>query len=172
MSLQPKPIGIIPEETRRIALAAFPEGNIDMRMRDAMGSLYEDQDFLSLYSSRGQPGVAPWRLALVTVMQFIEGLPDRHAADAVRARIDWKYALGLTLADCGFDFSVLCEFRSGLLAGSAETLLLEKLLQRLKAQGLLKPRGRQRTRFYTCTGGGSGIEPSGVRSGDHASRLE
>jgi transposase len=78
-------------------------------------------------------------------MQFAEGLSDRQAADAVRGRIDWKYALALPLTDPGFDASVLSEFRSRLLAGQAEQLLFETLLIRFRAAGLLKARGRQRT---------------------------
>jgi transposase len=78
-------------------------------------------------------------------MQFSEGLSDRQAAEAVRARIDWKYALGLRLSDPGFDFSVLSEFRSRLVAGGAEHLLLESLLEACKERGYLKVRGRQRT---------------------------
>ena len=91
MSMQPQPIPAIPEETVRIAHAVLPEGNVWMRMRDELGTLYEDQDFQDLFPSRGQPAEAPWRLALVTLMQYGEGLTDRQAADAVRTRIDWKY---------------------------------------------------------------------------------
>jgi transposase len=78
-------------------------------------------------------------------MQFTENLTDRQAADAVRSRIDWKYALGLELADPGFDFSVVSEFRDRLLAGKAEQLVLDALLARFQERGLLKTRGRQRT---------------------------
>ena len=85
------------------------------------------------------------QLALVCVFQFVEGLSDRQAAEAVRSRIDWKYALSLDLADPGFDFSMLSKFRGRLLAGSAETILLETMLTRFKEQGLLKARGKQRT---------------------------
>ncbi len=81
----------------------------------------------------------------MTVFQFVEDLSDRQAADAVRARIDWKYALSLELDDPGFDASVLSEFRSRLLAGAAERLLLDALLDRCKQFGLLKAHGRQRT---------------------------
>lgn len=63
----------------------------------------------------------------------------------MRGRIDWKYVLGLDLTDPGFDFSVFCEFRIRLLAGGAETLLLDTLLTRLQDLGLVKVRGRQRT---------------------------
>ncbi len=87
----------------------------------------------------------PWRLALVTVFQFLENLTDRQAADQVRARIDWKYALGLELDDSGFDFSVLSEFRTRLIQGKADHLLLDKMLASFKAQGLVKAKGKQRT---------------------------
>jgi transposase len=145
VSLHPEAIGPVPEETARVTRAAFPKGNVYMRMRDAFGGLYADQAFAALVPARGQPAEAPWRLALVLVMQFAEGLPDRQAADAVRGRIDWKYALGLELTDPGFDASVLSEFRARLVAGGAEVLLLDAMLARFKDAGLLKARGRQRT---------------------------
>lgn len=135
----------IPEETQRIAQAAFPKGNPYMHLRDAMGSVYEDEVFAPLFSPIGQLALAAWRLAWVTVLQFAEGLTDRQAADAVRARIDWKYVLGLPLDDPGFDYSVLSEFRGRLLAHESEYMLLEQLLERAKAQGWLKAGRRQRT---------------------------
>jgi transposase len=145
MSLQPAEIGPVPEETARVARAAFPKGNIYLQMRDVLGVVYDDASFAPLFAARGRPAESPWRLALVTVMQFAEGLSDRQAAEAVRARIDWKYALGLELTDSGFDFSVLSEFRARLVEGAAEHLLLEALLAACKARGYLKARGRQRT---------------------------
>jgi transposase len=145
MSLRPEPVGEIPAETVRVARAAFPKGTVVTRLRDEFSALYQDEDFRSLYPARGQPGLTPWRLALVTVFQFLEHLSDRQAADAVRARIDWKYALGLELTDPGFHFSVLAEFRARLVAGGAEHLLLDTMLERFKARGLVKARGKQRT---------------------------
>ena len=145
MSLHPEPIGEIPVETVRVARAAFPKGNIVTRLRDEFSILYQDEDFRRFYPSRGQPALAPWRLALITIFQFLEHLSDRQAADAVRARIDWKYALGLELTDPGFHFSVLTEFRARLVAGQAEHLLLDTMLERFKARGLIKARGKQRT---------------------------
>jgi transposase len=88
-------MGLVPEDTARVARAAFPKGNLYMQMRDVLGTIYGDEDFSELFEVRGRPAITPWRLALVTVMQFSEGLSDRQAAEAVRARIDWKYALGL-----------------------------------------------------------------------------
>jgi transposase len=145
MSLRPESIGEIPAETARVARAAFPKGTVATRLRDEFSALYQDEDFRTLYPTRGQPGLAPWRLALVTILQFLEHLSDRQAADAVRARIDWKYALGLELTDPGFHFSVLTEFRARLVTGKAEHLLLDKMLERFKARGLVKARGKQRT---------------------------
>ena len=145
MSLKPSRIDPVPELTAQIAHAAFPKGNPYLKLRDELGSIYDDEDFADLFPPCGQPGLAPWRLALVTVLQFRENLADRQAAEAVRARIDWKYLLGLELNDPGFDFSVLCEFRGRLLGGEQEALLLERLLERCRERGLLKARGRQRT---------------------------
>lgn len=99
MSLHPMPIGEIPVETARIARAAFPKSTLVTRLRDVFSELYKDEDFQAFYPKRGQSGLAPWRLALVTVFQFLEHLSDRQTADAVRARIDWKYALGLEPTD-------------------------------------------------------------------------
>ncbi len=145
MSLHPEPIGEVPAETARVSRAAFPRGTLVTCLRDEFSALYQDEDFRRFYPTRGQPGLAPWRLALVTVFQFLEQLSDRQAADAVRGRIDWKYALGLELTDPGFHFSVLTEFRARLVAGGAEHLLLDTMLERFKARGLVKARGKQRT---------------------------
>jgi len=145
MSMHPQPIPTIPEETIRIAHAVLPKGNVWMQMRDELGTLYEDQDFQDLFKSRGQPAETPWRLALVTIMQYGEGLTDRQAADAVRTRIDWKYVLSLELTDSGFDFSVLCEFRARLLAQGAERRLFDQLLDLCRQRGWIKARGKQRT---------------------------
>ena len=145
MSLHPQAITPIPEETQRVARAAFPKGNIYLRMRDEIGTIFDDPMFSPVFPTRGQPAECPWRLALVTVMQFVEGLSDRQAAEAVRSRIDWKYALSLELTDPGGDASVLCEFRARLIAGGMERTLLQTMLVRLKERDLLKARGQQRT---------------------------
>jgi transposase len=145
MSLKPEPLCPIPQQTARIAKAAFPKGKTFMTMRDELGVIYQNEMFAHLFPRDGQPALAPWRLALVTIMQFVEGLSDRQAVNAVRGRIDWKYALGLELEDSGFDFSVLSEFRSRLVRSQAEQLLFEILLAQLKERRLVKAQGRQRT---------------------------
>jgi transposase len=145
MSLDPQNNYPIPEDTQRVARAAFPKGNLYMRMRDELGAVYQDATFAELFPGRGQRAESPGRLAWVTVMQYSEGLSDRQAAEAVRARIDWKYVLGLELEDPGFDYSVLSEFRGRLVSGQKEEALLDELLSRLKELKLLKERGQQRT---------------------------
>src|SRR5919197_882585 len=145
MSLHSHPIDPVPEPTARVAHAAFPKGSLAIRIRDELGVIYPDEQFAPLFSTRGQPAVAPWRLMLVTLLQFAEDLTDRQAADAVRGRIDWQYALSLPLDDPGFDFSVLSEFRTRLLALGPGQALLDTLLAQLKVRGLLKAHGRQRT---------------------------
>lgn len=145
MSLQPQNTYPIPADTQRVAQAAFPKGNLYMRMRDELGEIYQDASYAELFPGRGQKAESPGRLAWVTVMQYSEGMSDRQAAEAVRARIDWKYVLGLELDDPGFNYSVLSEFRERLVAGQKEQLLLDELLSRLKELKLLKAGGQQRS---------------------------
>ncbi len=76
MSLKPQPIGPVPELTAYVARAAFPNGNPHMSLKDTLGTVYDDERFAGLSPNRGQPAEAPWRLALVTVMQYAEGLAD------------------------------------------------------------------------------------------------
>jgi transposase len=145
MSLHPTAIDPVPDQTAAVARAAFPHGNRYLTMRDTLGTLFTDQDFVHLFSSRGQPAYPPWRLALVTVLPFAEGVSDHQAAEAVRARLDWMYALGLELTDPGFDFSLLSEFRARLRAAQAEDRLFATLVVALQDRGFLKARGQQRT---------------------------
>ncbi|MEI5102953.1 transposase [Streptomyces sp. PmtG] len=117
-----------------------------MLIRDRLDVLFEDEEFVGLYPDDGRPGLSPRQLALVSVLQFAENLSDRAAADAVRTRIDWKYAIGLELEDPGFDHSVLCEFGARLAEqGGAADRLLQLMLDRLVEAGLLKAGDRQRT---------------------------
>jgi transposase len=135
----------IPDATAQAAQRAFPKGNLYMTMRDVIGPIFTNPDFVDLYHTRGRPAEAPARLALILVMMEIEQLSDAQAAEAVRARIDWKYALALELDDPGFDASILPDFRTRLLVHSAEERLLTLLLDTLVDAGLLKARGRQRS---------------------------
>ena len=128
MSLKSQAICPVPQETARVARAAYPKGNLYMQMRDVLGSIYTDEDFADVFPKEGQPAEVPWRLALVTVMQFVENRTSRQAADAVRGRIDWKYLLGLNRTSAGFDASVLSEFRARLIDKHAEELELSKML--------------------------------------------
>jgi transposase len=145
MSMQPKPWPEVPAATAKVARAAFRKGSLAIRARDELGAWYADGDFAAAYGVRGAPGMSPAQLAMVTVLQFAENLTDRQAADAVRGRLDWKYCLGLALDDEGFDFSVLSEFRSRLVAAGLERSLFELLLARLKELGLVGPGGTART---------------------------
>jgi transposase len=145
MSSSPETQSSIPVETVRAARGAFPKGNLYLTLRDKLGELYTDQTFAALFAQTGRPAESAGCLAWVTVLQFLEDLTDRQAADAVRSRIDWKYLLGLELADPGFDFTLLTDFRQRLLTAGVEQTLLDELLRRAQALGLLKARGRQRT---------------------------
>ena len=145
MSMRPNPAEHVPTETARIAHSAFPNGHPYLRLRDEFGVLFTNEAFAALFQHKGRPAEAPARLALVSLLQFAEGLTDREAADAVRSRLDWKYLLGLELTDPGFDHTVLSEFRTRLLKGEAATRLFERLLELARARGWVKAGGKQRT---------------------------
>jgi transposase len=135
----------VPVETARVAWAASPKGTPAMVIRDRLQDLFVDDDFVEWFPVDGRRGVSPARLALVSVLQYAENLTDRQAARAVACRIDWKYALGMELAEPGFDHSVLSEFRDRLAEGDRADRLLAVMVDRLAAAGLVRARGRQRT---------------------------
>src|SRR5260370_25128479 len=114
-------------------------------IRDRLGEWLGDEEFAAAFGTRGKPGWSPSRLALVTVLQRAENLPDRQAADAVRVRLDWKYLLGLPVDDPGFDHTVLSEFRNRMADAGLEQVALDALLARLAASGLVRAGGKQRT---------------------------
>src|SRR5436309_1851561 len=145
MSMKPQGLEPIPEETRRLVQRLCPKGTMVTQLRDGLGPIYSDEHFAHLFPKRGRAAEAPWRLALVTVLQALEGLSDRQAAEYVRTRIDWRYALALPLDDPGFDFSILSDFRQRLLSAGAQELILEPILQVCRERGWLKARGKQRT---------------------------
>ena len=145
MSVRPR-IGMeVPELTVRVARASNPRGTTAMWVRDRLDGLWRDEDFGAWYPRDGRPGLSPAQLATVSVLQFLLNLSDRQAAEAVRCRIDFKYALAMELDDPGFHHSVLSDFRDRLAAAGRADELLDLVLERLKAAGLVKERGRQRT---------------------------
>jgi transposase len=127
--LKPNEPNQIPVETAKVAKAAFPNGNIYLTLRDTLGPIFNDETFKDLYPALGQPAKSPGNLAIITLMQFLENLSDRQAAEAVRSRIDWKYILGLELDDPGFDFSVLSEFRQRLFGRKSRSTPVHKTAQ-------------------------------------------
>ncbi len=146
MSLQPTAIPPVPDETARIAKKVFKrKGNLYLVIGDQIGTLFEKIDFADLYASDGAPAFSPNLLALVAVFQRLEDLSDRAMADAVRARIDLKYALHLPLEHMGFDGSLLSDFRERLLHDAAALRMFDGVLERLTELGLLAAGGKQRS---------------------------
>ncbi|WP_369362285.1 IS1182 family transposase [Streptomyces sp. CG4] len=145
MSLESRSDEGVPGLTARVVRASFPKGTLAIRIREALGALFTDEDFAEAFPARGRPAISPGALALVSVLQYAEGLSDRQAADQVRARMDWKFLLGLELDDPGFDFTVLGDFRARLITHGLEERVLEVVLTRLSQAGLLRAGGRQRT---------------------------
>jgi transposase len=134
---------------------------LPVTIRDRLGELFPDAEFAAAFGARGRPGWSPGRLALITVLQMAENLTDRQAAEAVRDKRSWKYALGLGLDDEGFDASVLAEFRARVVASGLEQRALDLLLGALVTQGLLIP-GAGADRLHACGRGGAGSQPAGA----------
>ena len=145
MSMQPRSWSQVPEQTVLVARAAFPNGSLAMAVRDELGEVFSDEQFSAAFGTRGAPAESPGALSLVTALQYVENLTDRQAAQMVARAIDWKYALGLELTDPGFDHSVLSKFRTRLVEHGLEEQVFETLLTVLRAKGLLKAGGKQRT---------------------------
>lgn len=144
MSLKPQPPRPMPEELAKLA-HLVPVDSTYRLVGDTLYEQYREVDFVDMYHAEGRPGISPVDLAFVTVFQFLENLSDRQAAEAVRVRVDWKYALHLPLDYAGFNFSVLSEFRDRVIRHGAEARLFDAVLTQLRALGLVKGRGRQRT---------------------------
>ncbi|MBT2488153.1 IS1182 family transposase [Streptomyces sp. ISL-96] len=145
LSLSPRSGEQVPALTVQIARASNPNGTTAMWVRDRLDGLWDDQDFADWYPRDGRPGLSPAQLATVCVVQFLLGLSDRQAAEAVRCRIDFKYAMALELDDPGFHHSVLGDFRERLIEGDRTDRLLDLALTRLKDAGLVRERTTQRT---------------------------
>lgn len=145
MSLKPQPPRPLPEELARLGAVLLPADSPYRLIGDQLYVQYRDEDFADLYHREGKPGLSPVLLAFVTVFQCLENLSDRKAVEALKFRIDWKYALHLPLAYAGFDSSVLCEFRQRLITHEAEGRVFDRVLEQVRDLGLLKHRGTQRT---------------------------
>lgn len=137
----------VPPETLRVTRAAFPKGNLCMQIRDVLEVVCVDERFQPLFSWRGRHAEAPWRMALVMLVQFVEGLSDRQAAEAVRSRIDWKYLLGLDLADSGFNVALLSQFSAQLTPTATAQHFLDALLTACQLSNL--PNGTRRRSLTT-----------------------
>jgi transposase len=140
----PEPDPVVAAAVRAV-FAGRVKAPLAVTMRDRLGGWLTDELFAAAFSARGRPGESPALLAMVTALQYAENLRDRQAAEAVRTRLDWKYALGLPLDDAGFDHSVLSEFRGRVAGRGLEEAALDALLAKLAADGLVGPGGKQRT---------------------------
>ncbi len=145
MSMRPKGLPQIPEQTVAVARAAFPKGSLAIRVRDRLAEVFADEPFAEAFGVRGAPGLPPAVLSLVTVLQFAEDLTDRQAAAMAVRAIDWKYALGAELGDTGFDASVLSKFRARLVGHGLERVVFDRLLEHCRGAGLIGAGGKQRT---------------------------
>ncbi len=142
----------MPADIAAVGQQLLPVTNLYRIIGDQLADLVRDADFADLYDTRGRHALSPALLALVTVFQFLEDVPDREAAEAVVVRLDWKYALHLPLTYAGFDYTCLCYFRTRLRAHHREAQVFDTILTKVQALGLLKKRGKQRTASIAVRG--------------------
>lgn len=136
----------VPADTKVIGEQVLEFSNIYRQVGDHFNELLpEEKDFAAMYEPTGRGAISPLLMALVTIFQMLEKLPDRVAADYVVSRIDWKYALHLSLTYTGFHFTNLMAFRKRLMAHEQERQIFDLMLSRLQDLGLIKPRGQMRT---------------------------
>jgi Transposase domain (DUF772) len=141
-----------------------------VQVRDRLSQWLEDEQFAAAFGDRGRPGWSPSRLALVTILQREENLAGRAAAEAVRTRIDWPYLPGLPLDDPGFDHMVLSEFRNRVADAGLDQVVLDALLARLAASGLVKAGGKQRTDSTHVIAAVAALNRPGAGRGKRAGR--
>jgi transposase len=135
----------VPPDTARVARAAFPKGNRSLRRADAGATWATDDACRARFPTHGQPAWPPGRRALATIRQCAAGLSDRHAAHAVRRRLDWQDVLRLERTAPGFEAAVRRAWRPRRRAGAAEDLRCETWLAWGRDRQRVKARGRQRT---------------------------
>lgn len=135
----------IPEATRAVVEQFLSEDSVYWLVGQEGDQIIRDADFEDMYSDEGRPGINPVVLSFVTVFQYLEKLPDRRAAEMVRVRLDWKYALRQELDWSGFNYSDLCNFRKRLLENEKERLIFDRVVTYLQERGHIKARGKQRT---------------------------
>jgi len=158
MTLRCRETAEMPADIAAVGQQLLPVTNLYRIIGDQLADLVRDADFADLYDTRGRPALSPALLALVTVFPFLEGVPDREAAEAVVLRLDWTYALHLPLTYAGFDYSCLCSFRARLVAHHREAPMFDTILTKVRALGLLKKRGTQRTDSIAVRGAARRIE--------------
>ena len=134
----------IPPKTREIVEGMLPDDSICRLLGEKGGDILDQVPLAAMYSYTGRGGINPVLLCFVLILQYMEKLPDRSAAEMARMRMDWKYALRQELDWQGFDYSSLCNFRKRLHAHGKEYLIFEQVLTYLRESGYIKSK-RQRT---------------------------
>jgi len=145
MCLKPQAPRAMPIEMLPLGIALLAPDNPYRLVGERLYEEYREADFADLYPVEGQPALSPVDLAFVTVFQDMEDLSDRQAAEAMRVRLDWKFALHHPVDYVGFNFSVLSEYRARLVTHKAEARVFDAVVEQLKELGMIKVRGRQRT---------------------------
>jgi transposase len=145
MTLHCRDLSAMPADIAAVGAQVLPPTKRYRVIGDHLADLWDEAQFAALYDTRGRHALSPALLAMVTLFQFLEDIPDREAAEQVVVRLDWKYGLHLPLEDTGFDYSCLCYFGQRVLDQHQDTLVFETILGKVRALGFLKKRGKERT---------------------------
>jgi Transposase domain (DUF772) len=141
--LQSVPIPPLPADSAHAAKSVFNIENLYVAIGDQLDSLCADLRWDDVNAFGDMPAQTSFILAMVTVFQFAENVPDSQAADAVRMRMDWKYALHLPMDYPGFPSSELGAFRQGLSGNKAGQRVFQQMLAHLAKLGLLRSRDKR-----------------------------
>ena len=134
---RPASIPPLPLDTADAARSTFNIENVYLSIGDQIDQLFSDLKLADLDSSGARQANKLCKLAMITSFQFAENLPDRLAAQSLRSRTDWMYALHLSLVNPGLEPASLCEFRQQLLSNPSGQQVFHDMLDRLARIGLL-----------------------------------
>jgi Transposase DDE domain/Transposase domain (DUF772) len=120
--------------------AELPEVSIYRLLHAERDRLFPDELFADLYVHHGRRSVPPSILAVVMVLQRLEGCSDREAVDRFAYDLRWRYAAGVDDAVGSFAHTVLVELRARLRASADPDRIFRVTCELARSAGLVGAR--------------------------------